>query len=154
MKLSDNPEALKRFRKTPWKFQETFHTPLEDLGNFVTTILTGCAELEAASMTIESAVFEPKHLISVLKNHALEPSYARGATLTTDNREEVPRLLTAALSDWMDFVFVPTPKPFVIYADHHKFITLYAHTRSNLNHVTQPLVQNGFSMVQNYRRRF
>ena len=53
----------KRFRKTPWKFQQTFKTPLKDLPNFVATILSRCPQRKGASITIDTVVFEPKHLI-------------------------------------------------------------------------------------------
>jgi hypothetical protein len=47
--------------------------------------------------------------------------------------------LIAVLSDCVDFLFIPTPTSFVIYADHDEYITFYAHTRSNLNQVANPL---------------
>jgi hypothetical protein len=64
----------------------------------------------------------------------------------------VVELLEAALSDWIDFIFVPTPKPFVIYADHDEFTTFYANTKSNLNPVVEALSARGFKRVQDYER--
>jgi|SRR6185437_10360719 len=153
MILSDNPETLEHFRKTPWKFQQTFKTPLKNSSNFVATILSGCSGLRGASITIDAVVFEPKHLIGLLNNHLIPPRYSKGVTLTTDGPEQVSSLLDAALSDWIDFIFLPTPKTFAIYADHDEYATFYAHTRSNLNRVTQPLLAAGFTVVQNYLRR-
>jgi hypothetical protein len=43
--------------------------------------------------------------------------------------KEIAPLLEAALGDWVDFLFVPVPKPFAIYADHDDYITLYANSR-------------------------
>ncbi len=36
--------------------------------------------------------------------------------MTAEGHVEIEELLRAALSDWVDFLFVPTPEPFVIYA--------------------------------------
>jgi hypothetical protein len=69
-------------------------------------------------------------------------------------REEVEELLIAALGDWVDFLFVPSPKPFVIYADHDEFITFYANTKSNLNRVGTALLARGFKVVEDYTREF
>jgi hypothetical protein len=154
MTLSDAPEALKRFRKTTWKFQQTFKTPLKDLPSFVTTVLSGCHELHGASITIDAVVFEPKHLIGLLSSHSLALRYGKGVRLTTNDAREVSPLLEAALGDWIDFVFSPQPKLFVIYADHDEYTTFYAHSRSNLNRVTDALKQRGFTSVEGYRRRF
>lgn len=61
-------------------------------------------------------------------------------------------MLEAALGDWVDFVFVPVPKPFVIYADHDEYTTFYANTKSNLNRVAQALIAAGFEKVLDYER--
>ena len=58
------------------------------------------------------------------------------------------------MSDWVDFVFIPEPKPFVIYADHDEYITFYANTKSNLNRVADALLAQGFKSVQNFERNF
>jgi hypothetical protein len=62
-------------------------------------------------------------------------------------------LLLAVFSDWVDFIFVPEPKSFGIYADHDEFTTFFAHTRSNLNRVVKPLAEGGFKMIPDYERR-
>lgn len=61
-------------------------------------------------------------------------------------------LLEAALGDWVNFTFVPKPKPFVIYADHDEYTTFYANTKSNLNGVVQALSGAGFEKVPDYQR--
>jgi hypothetical protein len=52
-------------------------------------------------------------------------------------------LLQAVLTDAVDFAFIPTPKPFVMYADHDDLVTLFANTKSNLNRVAQALYREG-----------
>jgi hypothetical protein len=117
------------------------------LPKFVAAILEGCPELRGASITNDAVVFEPRHLIGLLSSHSLVLRYGKGVTLSTDDLQEVASLFEAALSDWIDFVFIPAPKPFVIYADHDESITFYAHTRSNLNHLTDVLEKGGFNLV-------
>jgi len=153
MKMSDTPGALKQFRRTSWKFQRTFQTPLKNLQTFVTTIISVIQPFEAGRLTIEQVVFEPKHLISLLTSYSIPPRYEHGLSVFAVSQQEVEALLQAVLSDWIDFIFVPEPKPFVIYADHDEFTTFYAHTRSNLNRVIKALSGQGFEPVSDYERR-
>jgi hypothetical protein len=66
--------------------------------------------------------------------------------------EDVGALLVAAFMDGPDFIFIPSPKPFVFYADHDDWITFYANTKSHLNHIIDPLASNGYKLVQNWQR--
>ena len=152
MNVSDTPSALKQIRKTAWKFQQTFKTPLNNLQPFVAAILS-TASPETACITIEQAVFEPKRWIDLLTRYSLPPRYGKGVSVTAVGRQEVEELLHTAFSDWFDFLFVPTPKPFVIYADHDEYTTFYANTRSNLNRVAEALSAKGFEEIAEYRRQ-
>jgi hypothetical protein len=152
MNLSDSPGALKQIRKTSWKFQQTFKTPLNNLQPYVAAILSS-APLETACVTIDQAVFEPKHWIDLLTRYSLQPRYSKGVSVTAVGAQEMQELLHTAFTDWFDFLFVPTPKPFVIYADHDEYTTFYANTRSNLNRVVAALVAQGFEEVAEYRRQ-
>src|SRR2546423_10678814 len=71
MKLSQLQGSLKRFRRTPWRFQQTFQTPLKNLKPFVATISSVLAPIGSASVTIDQAAFEPKPLIGFLPEHHL-----------------------------------------------------------------------------------
>ena len=62
-------------------------------------------------------------------------------------------LLQTAFTEWFDFLFVPTPMPFVIYADHDEYPTFYSNTRSNLNRVVTRLVAHGFEQLTGYSRQ-
>jgi len=117
MNLSDSPSALKQIRKASWKFEQTFKTPLNNLQPYVVAILSA-ASPETACVTIEEAVFEPKHWIDLLTRYSLPPRYSKGVSVTAIGAQEMQELLYTAFTDWFDFLFVPTPKPFVIYADH------------------------------------
>jgi hypothetical protein len=153
MKLSQIPGSLKRFRRTSWRFQQTFHTPLTTLKPFVGTIASALEPLSGGCVTIDQAVFEPKHLISLLTAHSLPAEYGQDWSLTAEGQPETEALLEAALGDWVDFLFVPAPKPFVIYADHDEYTTFYANTKSNLNRVAQALSANGFENIPDYERQ-
>jgi hypothetical protein len=96
MILSEAPGAVKQFRKKAGRFQQTFLTPLNDLQAFVKIILSG-QELQGASLTIEQAVFEPKHLINLMTNHSIPPRYCRGICLTAQAEKEIVSLLQATL---------------------------------------------------------
>jgi hypothetical protein len=153
MTLSETPGALKRFRKTAWKFQRTFQTPLKNLQTFLTTILSSAQPLKGGALTVEQRVFEPRHLNEILTNYSIPLNYESGLSLIAADRHEAEALLLAVLSDWVDFLFIPDPKPFVIYADHDEYITFFAQTRSNLNRVINALSDQGFEPVPGYERR-
>jgi hypothetical protein len=125
MTVSDAPGTLKRFRRTPWRFQKTFLTPLKDLQAFVASIFSAHELLQAGCATIDQVVFDPKHLSALLAKHSLPAQFGRDWSLSASGRDEAAELLEAALGDWIDFIFVPTPKPFAIYADHDEYTTCH-----------------------------
>jgi hypothetical protein len=152
MHVSDTPSALKQIRKSAWKFQRTFKTPLNNLQPFVAAILS-TASPETACITIEQAVFEPRRWIDLLTRYSLLPHYGKGSSVTAVGRQEMEDLLHTAFSDWFDFLFVPTPRPFVIYADHDEYTTFYANTRSNVSRVVEALSAEGFEEISDYERQ-
>jgi len=87
MEVADSPSALKQFRRTPWKFQRTFQTPIKDLQRFATTIMS-MNQLLNARITIESAIFEPKHWIELLSRYSLPHRYARGTSVTATGQQD------------------------------------------------------------------
>jgi hypothetical protein len=155
MTLSEATGALKKFRRTAWKFQQTFLTPKQRLPSYVAGIMSANEQMKSGCLTIEQAVFEPTHLINLLASHSLPPRsrYGCGLSLTATGQQEVEMLLLAIFSDWIDFIFIPEPKSFAIYADHDEYTTFFAHTRSNLNRVVKALAEGGFKMIPDYERR-
>jgi hypothetical protein len=73
--------------------------------------------------------------------------------MAAESAAELHALLIAALGDWLDFAFVPSPKPFVLYADHDEYATFFANTKSYLNKVANSLKSNGFSSIKDYIRK-
>src|SRR6185503_5158520 len=99
MTLSPTPGSLKRFRRTPWRFQQTFRTPLKNLLPYVSTIVSSHNPLQAASVTIDQIVFEPKHLISLFSRYSLPTQCERDWSVAATGEREVAELLETALSD-------------------------------------------------------
>jgi hypothetical protein len=153
MNISEAPGTLKKFRRTAWKCQQTFLTPVNDLRSFVAAIVSSNQQMKSGCVTIEQVVFEPTNLLNVLASHSMPPRDAGGISLTASGQQELEALLHAVFSDSIDFIFVPEPRPFAIYADPDEFTTFFAHTRSNLNHVVKTLVDKGFKTVPDYERR-
>jgi hypothetical protein len=152
MTLLKTPGAIKKFGRTPWKFQATFHTPLKQLDLFVAAILDDEGGLEKGTVTIDGVVFDPKNLQRLLAASPLPVELGCDWSISADGMVQIRELLKAALSDWVDFSFIPTPKPFVIYADHDEYTTFYANTKSNLNGVVRALLAKGFKQVLDYQR--
>jgi hypothetical protein len=147
MTLSATSGSLKRLRSVPWRFQQTFLTPIQNLQPFVSTIVCAREKFQGATLTIDSIVFEPENLNALLTSRSLPPSLQREASIEVAGHQEVEALLQAGLSDSVDFWFIPTPKPFVIYADHDEYTTFFANSKSNLNGVMEPLLTQGFEKV-------
>src|SRR5436305_13727763 len=77
MTLSATLGSLKNLRKVSWRFQQTFLTPLQNLQPFVATIISGREQIQGATVTIDSVVFEPKHLHALLASQRLPLSLQR-----------------------------------------------------------------------------
>ena len=153
MMAAENPGSLVRFRSARWHFQRTFQTPLQNLQSFVGAILSAHEQVHGGFVTVDQVVFEPKHLMAMLAKRSLPAQIGHGWSLTIAGQHDVEAVLAAALSDWIDFLFVPTPELFVMYADHDEYTTFYASTRSNLDRVVAALSAMGFTEVPGYERQ-
>jgi hypothetical protein len=151
MRTLHTPGFMKKFKRTQWRFQQTFQTPLNDLDRFVEMILS-TVEPRAALLTIDEYVFVPVH-VPALFTVDVRQQLAHDWSIEADS-SDTARLLRASFDDWLDFLFVPEPKPFVIYADHDEYATFYANSKSNLNSVVLPLERAGFIMVHDWQRTF
>ena len=154
MRIYEAPGTLKKFRKTAWEFQVTFHTPLKELAPFVEVIMSALPGTQAATAVIEQMVFEPRYgLAALFEKHSIGPlSRPPDVTIEAPNAAEAREVLQALLSEWADFLFVPAPKPFVIYADHHEYITFLSHRKSGLTAVVAALEAGKFTRVDYVRR--
>lgn len=152
MTVTDSRGSIKRFWRTPWRFQKTFQTPLKKLDPFVAVIISALSPFEKACVTIDGYIFPPKQLRVLLSTHSLSAGLGHDCSLIAHGEAAAAELLRSTLADWVDFLFVPTPKPFVIYADHDEYITFLANTKSSLNRVAIPLEESGFEIILNYKR--
>lgn len=103
-------------------------------------------------MTIDGYVFEPKMLNAFLAKQSVSEQITHGVSLEAEGQQEVEALLQATLADWIDFLFIPSPKRFAIYADHDEYITFYANTKGNLSKIVSVLQERGFKTVDGYER--
>jgi hypothetical protein len=153
MLVSQSDGAMKKFRRTPWRFQRTFPTPLKQLAEFTAVICASIPTLAGGTLVIDAVVFPAKTLEALLHERQLSLPLHRDASITAEGTAEVQPLLAAAFADWIDFVFTPSPKPFVVYADHDEYATFFASSRTNLNSVTSALSDRGFKAVEDYTRK-
>jgi len=150
--LQQRPEEIQRFRNAPWPFQRTFKTPLKDLNRFVSSLLAPFS-LDNGVLSTDEVVFEPKNLLRELASGSGPSTNDRYEfIIRAAGQTEIARLLEAALGDWVDFVFVPTPELFAIYADHDEFTTLYSDDESRLIRLASALEKAGFEPVATYVR--
>ena len=61
-------------------------------------------------------------------------------------------LLQASFADWVDFLFVPSPDRFVLYADHDEWTTVFAANEVDLASMKSALHGGGFEMITGYTR--
>jgi len=142
---------ITRFRANPWLDQRTFKTPLKDLKRFVATLL-GPFPLETGLLATDQVVFEPEHVLELLQANAIPVEDPWEFHFVAEGRQSIAELLEAVLSDWIDFLFVPIPTSFVIYADHDEYVTFYAANEKQLTALTSHLEQAGFEAVAGYDR--
>lgn len=151
MTVTTTPGALKKFRRTPWRFQQTVERPKASrLEAFVSTILR-CHDTTAGTVTIDQVVFDTNRLAFICPAGS---SLTHDTSITAASAEELQALLVAAFWDGPDFIFIPTPKPLVFYADHDEWITFYANTKSHLNRVAHSLAAHGYKLVEDWQRVF
>ena len=150
--ITKSPGAIKRFRRTPWRFQQTVEIPEGDeIARFVTSLIGVHIGIEQATVTVAEIIFHTARMDAVLGSLAAE-QLTRESAVTAKGRAAIEQLLIAAFWDGNEFIVVPTPKPFVMYADHDGWVTFYANTKSNLNHIIGPLVSDGFKLVKDWAR--
>lgn len=149
--LSERPEEIQRFLASPWKFQQTFKTPLGDLERFVSTLL-GPFEFQTATLSAEEVVFEPKNLLHLLANNSLFLEDKYQFSIRATGKQAIVDLLQAALGDWVDFFLIPFPETIVISADHDEYTTFYTTDAARLRNLASGLENSGFQAVSGYTR--
>lgn len=149
--LSSIPDSIQRFRANPWSHQRTLVTPRDSMDQFLQVLLTAFP-VEHGAISTDQVVFEPDNVLEFVKSRglALENIWTFG--IEAEGMADVAALLHATLDDWIDFVFVPHPASFAIYADHDEYLTLYLPSGPDLNSVASQLELAGFKFVDDYVR--
>lgn len=109
MTVTTTPGALKKFRRTPWRFQQTVERP-DDVERFVSTIIAAHGSLDAATVTIDAVIFDTVRMSELCPAGA---TITHDVSLVAQSAAEARALLVAAFWDGPDFICIPTPKPFV-----------------------------------------
>lgn len=152
MNKEETTDRIARFKADKWPCQTTFHTPLEDLPRFVSTAVSALGPLEKAVLAIDEVVFEPKTLKAFLSKYGINDEPLDGSEYQASGQTEAEGLLVAALSDWLDFLYLPYPERLAVYADHDEFITSYTNNRQELNYLNDVVKSAGYEK-RNYKRK-
>ncbi len=152
MKIEPIAGALKRYERTPGKFQHTFRTALDRLPVFVAALLAGTPPIASGTVILKTVVFEPRHLLHLLASHNLGQDLGPDVTITASGAQELQALLAATFSDWLDFYFVPKPGRFLVYADHDEFTTVYSSRHTAVSRIATAMSVAGILDVPGYTR--
>ncbi len=142
---------LKRLRRRTGDKQATFAVPSLRAAEFAAALLGGGAGEQGARLTIENVVFPPRHLRAALGHENVEEGFSCETTIVAGSGE-TRALLTAALSDWTDFWFEPSPGGFLLYGDHDEYSTVFAHKQGAVSRAGEALLAAGFREVVGYER--
>ena len=149
--LPSIPDAIHEFRANPWPHQKTLETPRKNMASFLSAFLA-TFPVDRGVASTDQVVFEPDSFLALLKARSLAIENYWTFCAEASDREDVAVLLETMLSDWIDFVFVPSPTSFAIYADHDEFLTLYVPSSSALDHLIDQLTLAGFEFEDWYIR--
>lgn len=98
---------------------------------FVATFLAPFS-LQSGVLSTDEIVFEPTNLKRELADSSGQNYDWWHLNIRVDGLEDIARLLRASLGDWVDFLFLPAPELFAIYADHDEYTTFYGSNESHL----------------------
>jgi hypothetical protein len=152
MKIESNPGTRKAARRFAGQFQRTFRTPLNRLPLFTEILLNAESPIRSAFVLMDTIVFMPRRVADLLAVNNLSTSITEGSAITANGPVECRALLTAALSDAIDFYFVPDPKRFLLYADHDEYTTVYTHSKGRLAQIADALKGAGVKEVVDFQR--
>ena len=154
----ETPGALKRFFKRRWAHQETFATPLKRLDSFVGGVVASLEPIEGGLATLGEVTAEPRTLNALLTRHGITPQPLKNTrhfhdwTASATGRGEVKQVLEALLADPIDFLFVPSPGKFMVYADHDEYTIFLSNARGSLSAVSRALSKLGFERLHDHQR--
>jgi len=142
-RVESTPGATKKLRKKAGGAQMTFTVGRQGASAFSAALLSGEPPCERAALVVEETSGALYHVGPLIGHPPLE-SLPRDTTIAATGREAAVALLTAALSDYVDFWFVPHPGGFVVYADDEECAEVFAHRQGPVSRAGERLAAAGF----------
>src|SRR5688572_13418539 len=97
MTVFSSSGTLKKFRRIPWRFQQTIERPpAADLEKFVSTLFSAHHKITTAIVTIDEIVFNSDRLAALCPAGS---TLSHDTSISADSFEEVQDLLVAAFMD-------------------------------------------------------
>lgn len=142
-RVESTPGATKKLRKKAGGAQMTFSVSRQGASAFSAALLSGDPPCERAALVVEETSAPLYHIGPLIVHPPLE-SLPRDTTIAATGREAAAALLAAALSDYVDFWFVPEPGGFVVHADDDECATVFAHRQGPVSRAGERLEAAGF----------
>lgn len=153
MKVTHPPGAISKLRRSPWRFQQTFSAEGELFDKFFAAIIAALGDSSMATLTIAEVNTGTRCLSELVGLDSARVTLERGTSIVAENGDEIARLLDAAFRDGNNFLFVPVPKPFVMFDD-DGYSTFFANSKSNLNLIAERMESLGVSPVRDWHCKF
>jgi len=151
--LASTPGESKKLRKKAGGAQMTFAVSRAGAATFAAALLSGDPPCDRAALVIEGVSRTLYHVGPLIARPPLE-ALPRDTTIAANSREASAALLAAALSDCVDFWFVPTPGGLIVYADNDEYATVFAHRQGAVSKAGERLRAAGLPEVAGYERRW
>jgi hypothetical protein len=150
-RVESTPGATKRLRKKAGGAQMTFAVTRQGAPAFAAALLSGEQPCERAELVVEGTSGALYHVGPLIAQPALE-ALPRDTTIAATDGEASAALLAAALSDYVDFWFVPKPGGLLVYADNDEYATVFAHRQGAVSRAGERLRAAGIPEVDGYER--
>lgn len=154
MEVQGTPGVVKRIRRACGHFQRTFLNSGGRSTEFAAAFLGPHLPLKRARIAVDAVIFTPRRITALLAHHGHAVDLRRDWTIAVDRPVEISDLLEAALSDGLEFYFVPEPRRIVLYSDHDDFATVFGTTKGAVSRTATSLSAAGFEEVRSYHRTF
>jgi hypothetical protein len=149
-RVEPTPGETKKLRRKAGDAQLTFAVTRAGAKAFASALLSGDPPCERAALVVEETSGALYHIGPLIEQPPLE-SLPRDTTITATGREAAEALLAAALSDYVDFWFVPTPGGLLVYADNDEYATVFAHRQGPVSKAGERLRAADLTEVTGYR---
>jgi hypothetical protein len=149
-RVESTPGEAKKLRRKAGDAQVTFAVTRADAMAFAAALLSGDQSCERATLVVQETSGALYHVGPLIAHPPLEP-LPRDTTIAATGPEAAAALLAAAVSDYVDFWFAPTPGALLVYADNDGYATVFAHRQGPVSRAGERLQAAGLSEVTGYR---